>query len=288
LWNVLVAAASRRSTRPARTLGLSSPPPSALLTGALSSAQLGPDWTRDVMLGRRPGNPADVVRRQPTRLANMKIAGSVRGRRMKGGQHPRDRREGAATSRDRRRNASAVAVASSAGFAATTCPTTKRSAASKPVSSGMGHVAAHTEVTFQQQFDCEYGFAPGSAELTTDSPAPLRAAADGRYPGPQPRRWGGRERSASVPVPAPVRTGRRAAVHGRPTRHGAAAFRGGRGAMAEAAPWLRDRKTAGPPPARRLCRGATRRLHPVRHPPAPTAAGPAPCARSPLDGRRRP
>ncbi|MFG0285945.1 MAG: Gfo/Idh/MocA family protein [Phycisphaerales bacterium JB039] len=52
----------------------------------------------------------------------------------------------------------------------------------------MGRMAAHTgrEVTFQEMLDCKHEFAPGVADLTTDSDAPLLADADGLYPVPQP------------------------------------------------------------------------------------------------------
>lgn len=52
----------------------------------------------------------------------------------------------------------------------------------------MGRMAAHTgrEVTFRDMLGCTHEFAPGVAELTKDSPAPLLPDADGRYPVPQP------------------------------------------------------------------------------------------------------
>lgn len=52
----------------------------------------------------------------------------------------------------------------------------------------MGRMAAHTgrEITFQAMLDCRHEFAPGVAELTNASAAPLLADADGRYPVPQP------------------------------------------------------------------------------------------------------
>jgi predicted dehydrogenase len=52
----------------------------------------------------------------------------------------------------------------------------------------MGRMAAHTgrEVSFQQMLECKHEFAPGVAELTKDSPAPVLAGADGRYPAPKP------------------------------------------------------------------------------------------------------
>jgi predicted dehydrogenase len=59
----------------------------------------------------------------------------------------------------------------------------------------MGRRAAHTgqEITFQEMLDCDHEFAPGVAGLTRESPAPLEAGADGRYPVPQPGRLGMRE-----------------------------------------------------------------------------------------------
>jgi len=52
----------------------------------------------------------------------------------------------------------------------------------------MGRMAAHTglEVTFDQMLNCEHEMAPGLDKLTMDSPAPLLADANGRYPVPQP------------------------------------------------------------------------------------------------------
>jgi predicted dehydrogenase len=52
----------------------------------------------------------------------------------------------------------------------------------------MGRMAAHTghEVTYEQMLDCEHEFAPGLDRLTLDSPAPLQAGPDGKYPVPQP------------------------------------------------------------------------------------------------------
>jgi len=52
----------------------------------------------------------------------------------------------------------------------------------------MGRMAAHTgqEITFEQMLNCEHEMAPGLDKLTMDSPAPLRADKDGRYPVPQP------------------------------------------------------------------------------------------------------
>jgi predicted dehydrogenase len=52
----------------------------------------------------------------------------------------------------------------------------------------MGRMAAHTgrEITLEEMLACEHEFAPGVAELTLDSPAPLRPNADGLYPVPRP------------------------------------------------------------------------------------------------------
>lgn len=54
--------------------------------------------------------------------------------------------------------------------------------------SNMGRMAAHTgrEVTLEDMYACTHEFAPGVGELALDSPAPLRADADGRYPVPKP------------------------------------------------------------------------------------------------------
>jgi predicted dehydrogenase len=52
----------------------------------------------------------------------------------------------------------------------------------------MGRMAAHTgqEITFDQMLNCEHEMAPGLDQLTMESPAPLVADANGRYPVPQP------------------------------------------------------------------------------------------------------
>jgi hypothetical protein len=54
--------------------------------------------------------------------------------------------------------------------------------------SSMGRMAAHTgrEVTFDQMLNCEFEMSPNTDKFTMDSPAPLVADADGRYPVPQP------------------------------------------------------------------------------------------------------
>ncbi len=52
----------------------------------------------------------------------------------------------------------------------------------------MGRMAAHTGqiITYDDMLNCEHEFAPGIESLTMDSPAPLLADKDGRYPVPQP------------------------------------------------------------------------------------------------------
>jgi predicted dehydrogenase len=52
----------------------------------------------------------------------------------------------------------------------------------------LGRMAAHTgqEITYEQILNCEHEMAPGLDKLTMDSPAPLQADSDGRYPIPQP------------------------------------------------------------------------------------------------------
>jgi predicted dehydrogenase len=52
----------------------------------------------------------------------------------------------------------------------------------------MGRMAAHTGqvITWDQMLQCEHEFAPEVDKLTMDSPAPLRADSDGRYPTPEP------------------------------------------------------------------------------------------------------
>ncbi|MBZ5565447.1 MAG: Gfo/Idh/MocA family oxidoreductase, partial [Acidobacteriia bacterium] len=56
------------------------------------------------------------------------------------------------------------------------------------VVSNMGRMAAHTgrEITYDQMLQCEHEMAPDVDKLTMDSPAPLIADANGRYPVPQP------------------------------------------------------------------------------------------------------
>ena len=52
----------------------------------------------------------------------------------------------------------------------------------------MGRMAANTgrEITFDQMLQCEHEMAPNIEKFTADSPAPLLADANGRYPIPQP------------------------------------------------------------------------------------------------------
>jgi len=52
----------------------------------------------------------------------------------------------------------------------------------------MGRRAAHTavEVTLEQMLNSEHEYAPGLDKLTADSPAPLQADSEGKYPIPRP------------------------------------------------------------------------------------------------------
>jgi hypothetical protein len=52
----------------------------------------------------------------------------------------------------------------------------------------MGRRAVHTGqiVTFEEMLKSDIEFAPNVDKFTMDSPAPLLAAADGKYPLPQP------------------------------------------------------------------------------------------------------
>lgn len=56
------------------------------------------------------------------------------------------------------------------------------------VVTSMGRMAAHTGqvITFDDMLNCDHEFAPGLDKFTMDSPAPILAGADGRYPVPQP------------------------------------------------------------------------------------------------------
>jgi hypothetical protein len=56
------------------------------------------------------------------------------------------------------------------------------------LTASMGRMAANTgkEITFDQMLNCDFEMAPGIDKFTMDSPAPLVADANGRYPVPQP------------------------------------------------------------------------------------------------------
>jgi len=56
------------------------------------------------------------------------------------------------------------------------------------VVTSMGRMAAHTgvRITYDDMLNCEHEFAPGLETMTFDSPAPVRANAQGVYPVPQP------------------------------------------------------------------------------------------------------
>ncbi len=64
---------------------------------------------------------------------------------------------------------------------------TERGVKSSMVTS-MGRMSAHTgqEISFDDMLNCEHEMAPGLDKLTMNSPAPLQADADGRYPVPRP------------------------------------------------------------------------------------------------------
>jgi hypothetical protein len=53
---------------------------------------------------------------------------------------------------------------------------------------GMGRRAVHTGqvVTFEDMLNSDEEFAPNVDRLTADSPAPVQAGSDGKYPQPQP------------------------------------------------------------------------------------------------------
>jgi predicted dehydrogenase len=63
----------------------------------------------------------------------------------------------------------------------------KRGAEASLVTS-MGRMAAHTGrvIKYEEMLNCEHEFAPDVDKLKMDSPAPLRAGRDGKYPVPQP------------------------------------------------------------------------------------------------------
>ncbi len=52
----------------------------------------------------------------------------------------------------------------------------------------MGRMAAHTgqEITFDDMLNCEHEMAPDVEKFTNDSPPPVKAGADGKYPAPMP------------------------------------------------------------------------------------------------------
>ncbi len=54
----------------------------------------------------------------------------------------------------------------------------------------MGRMACHTGqiITFNDMLNNEHEFAPGLESLTMQSPAPLQAGTDGKYPVPEPGR----------------------------------------------------------------------------------------------------
>ena len=56
------------------------------------------------------------------------------------------------------------------------------------VTSSMGRLAAHTaqEITYDEFLNSEHEYAPGVDKLTMNSPAPVTAGPDGKYPGPMP------------------------------------------------------------------------------------------------------
>ena len=63
----------------------------------------------------------------------------------------------------------------------------KRGAIASLVTS-MGRMAAHTGqvITYEDMLACDHEFAPNVDKLTPDSPAPLQAGPDGKYPVPEP------------------------------------------------------------------------------------------------------
>jgi len=63
----------------------------------------------------------------------------------------------------------------------------KRGAIASLVTS-MGRMAAHTGqlVTYEEMLNCAHEFAPNIDKLTTNSPGPVQAGPDGKYPMPQP------------------------------------------------------------------------------------------------------
>jgi predicted dehydrogenase len=63
------------------------------------------------------------------------------------------------------------------------------------VATSMGRMAAHTgqEITFEEMLNHEHEYAPGADKFTADSPPPLLADANGRYPIPMPGQIKNRE-----------------------------------------------------------------------------------------------
>jgi predicted dehydrogenase len=63
------------------------------------------------------------------------------------------------------------------------------------LTTSMGRMAAHTgqEITFDEMLNHEHEYAPGADKLTMDSPAPVQAGPDGKYPIPMPGRKKNRE-----------------------------------------------------------------------------------------------
>ena len=59
----------------------------------------------------------------------------------------------------------------------------------------MGRMAAHSglEICYEDILNTDHEMAPGLDKITADSPAPLIADANGRYPIPEPGRKGKRE-----------------------------------------------------------------------------------------------
>ena len=56
------------------------------------------------------------------------------------------------------------------------------------VTSSLGRKAAHTgqEITFDEMLNSEPEYAPGADKFTMNSPAPVTAGPDGKYPQPMP------------------------------------------------------------------------------------------------------
>ena len=56
------------------------------------------------------------------------------------------------------------------------------------VVTSMGRMAAHTgqEVTFEEMLNHEHEYCPNADKMTMDSPSPLPAGPDGKYPVPTP------------------------------------------------------------------------------------------------------